>query len=121
MKFETRYELVAPILPRAADLQPDIEAALDAKWLSNRGRFVERLERRIESVLGFRHAVLTSSCTLALVITLRALRRSGEVITPAFSFAASAHAIRWAGLAPVLGEVDRTAFNLDPASVARLV
>jgi len=119
-KFPRRVELVAPMLPEARELLPDLEAALKSKRLSNNGKFVRRLERRMREVLAAPHVVATASCTLGLVVAMRALGWRGEVIAPSFSFAATAHAIVWAGCTPVLADIDPKTFLLDPASVERL-
>jgi len=121
MRSGRRFELVSPVLPRADDLLPEIEEALATKRLSNNGPFVQRLERAMEEVLGVPDAVATSSCTLGLIVAMRALGWRGEVISPSFSFPASAHAITWAGCTPVLAEVDPDTWLLDSESVARLV
>lgn len=119
MSFDKRFELVAPLLPEAEDLVPDIRAALEARWLTE-GQFVRRLELRMAEVLGDRHVVAVGNATAGLMVALRVLGWRGEVITPAFNFAGTVHAIVWSGCEPVLGEVDRHTFALDPASVARL-
>lgn len=120
MSFEKRFELVAPLLPEAEDLLPDIRAALEARWLTE-GQFVRRMELRMADVVVGRHVVAVASATAGLMVALRALGWRGEVITPAFNFAGTAHAIEWCGCEPVLAEVDRDIFAIDPASVARLM
>ena len=119
MSFEKRFELVSPLLPEAADLLPDIRDALEARWLTE-GQFVRRLELRMAEVVGERHVVAVGNATAGLMVGIRALGWRGQVITPAFGFAGTAHAIAWSGCEPVLAEVDRDTFALDPASVARL-
>ena len=59
---------------------------------------------------GYAEAVGCASGTDALVLALRALPLSAqgdvEVVTPAFSFIASASAVVWAGFKPVFADVD---------------
>lgn len=116
-----RFELVAPLLPDAEELREDIAAMLESKWLSNNGAFVRRLEGRIAEATGFHHAVTTANGTLGLMVAIRALGWRGEVILPSFTFAATAHAVSWAGCTPVLADIDKATFTLDPGSVARLL
>jgi dTDP-4-amino-4,6-dideoxygalactose transaminase len=52
------------------------------------------------------------------MVALNALDLSGEVITTPFTFAATAHAIKWSNLTPVFVDIDPQTFNLDPAAVA---
>ena len=49
------------------------------------------------------------------------LQRGDEVIVPAFAFAAVAETVLLLGGVPVFADVDPRTFNIDPASVARLV
>jgi len=117
----SRFELVAPLLPDLEEMREDIEAMLESKWLSNNGAFVRRLEGRIAEATGFGHAVTTANGTLGLMVAIRALGWKGEVIVPSFTFAATAHAVCWAGCTPVLADIDAATFTIDPGSVARLL
>ena len=121
MMFDKPYELVSPLLPDAQTLFPDIREALASKWLTHDGPFVRRLELAMSEVLNTPHVVAVSSGTAGLMVALRALGWRGEVITPSFGFAGTVHALSWAGCTPVLAEVDRETFTIDPMSVERLV
>jgi dTDP-4-amino-4,6-dideoxygalactose transaminase len=121
VNFKEPYQLVSPLLPPVESLVADIRDVLTSKWLTNNGRFVRRLEQRMSEVLRLPHVVATCNATLGLMVAIRALGWRGEVITPAFNFGGTVHAIVWAGCTPVLAEVDRSTFNLDPASVDRLL
>jgi dTDP-4-amino-4,6-dideoxygalactose transaminase len=90
---------------------------LDRKWLTNQGPYVTELERRIAKFLGVKHCIATSNGTVALDIAARATGMSGEVIVPAFTFIATAHALQWQGITPVFCDVDPVTHNVSPASV----
>jgi dTDP-4-amino-4,6-dideoxyglucose len=120
MMFDKPFELVSPLLPEAEDLLPDLREALASKWLTHDGPYVRRLEHRMTEVLESAHVVAVASGTAGLMLAIRALGWTGEVITPSFSFAGTVHALSWAGATPVLAEVDQRTFTLDPASVSRL-
>lgn len=83
------------------------------------GPEVARLEEAIASLSGARHAVACASGTDALLLPLRllGLQAGDEVITPAFTFFATAGAIHNAGGTPVFADIDPVTFNLDPAAV----
>jgi dTDP-4-amino-4,6-dideoxyglucose len=98
-----------------------LDGVLDRRWLSNGGPLVQEFEREVASVAGVRYCVATASGTVALELAIRAADLSGEVIVPAFTFAATVHAVRWMGLTPVLCDVDPETGNLDPAQVAARV
>jgi dTDP-4-amino-4,6-dideoxyglucose len=119
--FDKPFELVSPLLPDLERILPDIREALASKWLTHDGPFVRRLELTLSDVLDIPHVEAVSSGTAGLMVALRGLMWRGEVITPSFGFAGTAHAIAWAGGTPVFAEVDRDSFTLDPSSAERLV
>lgn len=98
-----------------------INDLLDRRWLTNNGPYVRELEQRIAALIGVRHCVLTSSGTLALELTIRASGMTGEVIVPAYTFVATAHALQWLGITPVFCDIDPQTHNIDPAHLERLL
>ncbi len=83
------------------------------------GPEVAKLEAAVAALCGAGHAVACASGTDALLIPLRvlALQPGDEVITPAFTFFATAGAIHNAGGTPVFVDIEAGSFNLDPAAV----
>jgi dTDP-4-amino-4,6-dideoxygalactose transaminase len=98
-----------------------VNQILDRRWLTNNGPVVQELERRIAEHVGVRHCVAMCNGTVALEIAIRALGLNGEVIVPAYTFIATAHALQWQGLTPVFADIDPSTHNLDPASVAAAI
>jgi dTDP-4-amino-4,6-dideoxygalactose transaminase len=105
-----------------ADLEAGFRAVLD------RGRFVggpalERFEREFADYCGVAHAVGLNSGTDAIALALRALGigPGDEVVTAANTCVATLTGIVGAGATPVLADVDRAAWTLDPSSVAQVV
>jgi dTDP-4-amino-4,6-dideoxygalactose transaminase len=81
------------------------------------------LERELAARAGVRHAVGVGSGTDALWLALAAVgvRPGDEVITPAFSFVASASTIVMAGATPVFVDIEPATFALDLDAVARAI
>ncbi|MEZ4771119.1 MAG: aminotransferase class I/II-fold pyridoxal phosphate-dependent enzyme [Caldilineales bacterium] len=94
---------------------------LDRRWLTNRGPFVEELEAKLATYLGVRHVIAMCSGTVALEIAARALGLAGEVIVPAFTFVATAHALQWQEITPVFCDVDPQTHLLDPARLEAMI
>lgn len=94
---------------------------LDSRWLTNHGRQVQELEARIAAYVGVRHCVAVCNATIGLELLIRALGLRGEVIVPAFTFVATAHALQWQGITPVFADIDPQTHCIDPASVDSLV
>lgn len=95
--------------------------ALDRRWLTNYGPFVQELEEQIAALLGVGHCVAVCNGTVALEIAIRVLGMRGEVIVPSFTFVATAHALQWQGIKPVFCDVADGTYNIDPARVEELI
>ena len=116
-----------PLLDLQAQYRPlrdELFAAVTRVCDSQRcilGDEVVALERELADYLGVAHAVGVSSGTDALVAALMALGvgPGDEVVTPTFSFFATAGSVSRLGATPVLVDIDPQTFNLDVAAVAR--
>jgi dTDP-4-amino-4,6-dideoxygalactose transaminase len=95
-----------------------IGEAIDERWLSNNGAKLMTFERRLSEQLGGLHCVATCNATLGLQIVMRALGVQGEVVLPALTFVATAHAVAWERLTPVFADVDPETLCMGPAEAA---
>lgn len=79
------------------------------------------LEKEIAALVGVPHAVACNSGTDALHLALRAagVGPGDEVVTPAFTFIATAEAIAYVGATPVFADVDGASFNLTAETLER--
>ncbi len=103
-------------------LKTEIDAAVATVLASGHyimGPTAKVFEQEIAEVLGVPHAVALNSGTDALHLALRALEigPGDEVVTTAFTFAATSEAIGIVGATPVLVDIDPATFNLSPAAV----
>lgn len=119
--FSEKLHVGRPNIGNRSKLLGRINDILDNRWLTNDGPYVDLFEQRIADMIGVKHCIAICNATGALEITIRALELSGEVIVPAFTFVATAHAVRWQGLTPVFGDIDSTSYNLDPTQVERMI
>jgi dTDP-4-amino-4,6-dideoxygalactose transaminase len=83
----------------------------------------EALEHEVAAFSGVRHAVGVASGTdaLRLAMTAVGVGPGDEVITPAFSFVASASTIVMLGATPVFVDIDPETYTLDVEATARAI
>src|SRR5260221_8128605 len=105
-----------------APLRDQILAAVARVCDSQRyimGPEIVAFEAEVAALLGVSHAVAVSSGTDALLLSLMALdiKAGDEVVTPTYSFFATAGAVARLGATPVLVDIEDATFNLDPAAL----
>lgn len=120
-EFSEALHVGRPNIGERAAFLRRINDILDRRWLTNAGPYVGELEQRIQNLLGVHHCVAMCNGTVALEIAIRALNLQGEVIVPAFTFVATAHALQWQAIRPVLCDIDPSTFTLDPARIEELI
>jgi dTDP-4-amino-4,6-dideoxygalactose transaminase len=98
-----------------------VEDIFERRWLSNDGPLVKQFEQEVAEHLGVKHCVAMCNGTIALEIAIRALGMEGEVIVPAYTFVATAHALQWQGITPVFADIDPVTHTLDPAAVRKMI
>jgi dTDP-4-amino-4,6-dideoxygalactose transaminase len=104
---------VRPTIPDVPELSRRIESILSSGSITN-GATVHELEAAVAERLNVPHVVAVANCTSGLMLVLQALEATGRVVLPSFTFAASAHAVMWAGGRPVFAEIDPDRCTLDP-------
>lgn len=110
--------------PNVGDREAVLRAigeAIDARWLSNNGDKLLAFERRLSDQLDGLHCVATCNATLGLQTVMRALGVEGEVVLPALTFVATAHAVAWERLTPVFADVDPETLCMGPAEAAERI
>jgi len=93
-------------------------AVLESGQLAHGAR-VQEFEARFAEFVGAAHAVAVTSGTssLHLAVLAHGIGPGDEVITPAFSFVASADCALFVGARPVFADIEPRTFTLDPADI----
>lgn len=88
-----------------------------------KGGAVNRFQQHFEAYLGVKHVIPVGNGTDALQIALMALdlKPGDEVITPTFTFIATAEVVALLGLTPVVVDVDPDTFCLSAEAVERAI
>ncbi|MDN4053013.1 DegT/DnrJ/EryC1/StrS family aminotransferase [Massilia sp. YIM B02763] len=119
--FEEQLHVGRPNMGDRDAFMRHVEDIFDRRWLSNDGPLVQQFEQEVAAHLGVKHCVAMCNGTIALEIAIRALGMEGEVIVPAYTFVATAHALQWQGITPVFADIDPATHTLDPAAVRKMI
>ncbi len=122
MEKTTTATMHVPLLDlnaQYAPLREEILRAIGEVCDSQRfimGPQVESLERELADALGVQHAIGVSSGTDALIVTMMALGigPGTEIVTPTYSFFATAGCASRLGATPRLVDIDPVTYSLDP-------
>lgn len=106
-----------PSLPPLEDVIPMLEEIWRSRVLTNGGPFHQRLEAALCDFLRVPQVSLFNNATIALLVALKAVDATGEVITTPYSFVATAHSLLWSGITPVFVDVEPETLNMDPRHV----
>jgi len=96
--------------------------ALDAAvngWNNNHSEYIKRFEKAFAAYINVDYAMVTSSCTGALHLALKALgvEKGDEVIIPEITWIATASAVRYVEAIPVFCDIDPNTWVMDINSV----
>lgn len=119
--FERKLHVGQPNLGDRAYFLERVERILDSRWFTNNGECVQELERELARYLGVRQVIAVCNATVGLEIAIRAMPMTGEVIVPAMTFIATAHALQWQEITPVFCDIDPATHVLDPKQVEALI
>lgn len=92
---------------------------LNSGWVSSRGEFVGRFERKFSSYCGSKRGVAVPSGTAALHLAFLSLGigKKDEVIVSSLNYVSAANAVRYCNAKPVFVDVDKETWNIDPEKI----
>lgn len=121
MKENEQIYVTRPSMPPLGEFVEYLEQIWDNRWLTNNGEFHRRLEAELAEYLGVKYISLFSNGTLALLVSIQALRIGGEVITTPYSFVATSHALQWNEITPIFCDIDPETLNISPEKIEFLI
>ena len=121
-RFENSVFVTRPLVPGDEEFAAAAAGIFRSRRLTNGGPHSESLEQRLRARFDGGDCAVTSSGTTALLLALHALGlTTGEVITTPFTFPATVHVIRAAGLDAVFCDIDPGTFNVTAEAMERVV
>lgn len=114
--LQTQYQRIK------ADIDRGIQAVID-KAAFVKGQQVADFQHNLEAYTGAKHVITVGNGTDALQIALMGLglQRGDEVITPTFTFIATAEVVALLGLTPVVVDVDWETMNMSVESLKKAI
>ena len=111
-------DLKAQYAPLRSEILAAVTRVCDSQYFVM-GPEVDGLERELAALLETEHAIGVSSGTDALLVAMMALgiTAGDEVITPTFSFFATAGCVSRLGATPVFVDIDPVTFNASAAAI----
>lgn len=119
--FEQPIYVTRPLLPNIDAVTDRMNAVWKSKQLTNFGAQHDELSEKLKAYLEVDHMSMFSNGTLALLLGLKALKLTGEVITTPFTFPATVQALDWNNLTPVFCDIDPVTFNIDADKIEALI
>jgi dTDP-4-amino-4,6-dideoxygalactose transaminase len=115
-----RIPLIEPVV--GEEELKNVQEVLESGYMTQ-GPFAQEFEDRFAEFVGTDCAVTATSCTTGMELALEALDvgEGEEVIVPDFTHPATANAVVRVGAEPVLVDVDRETYNIDPTATAEAV
>ena len=89
-------------------------------WLTH-GKFTKRFEDEFKKFTKSKYSVSVSSCTAGLHLSCLAsgFKKGDEIIVPAQTHTATAHAVEYTGAQAVFADVDKTTGNISLKSIVK--
>lgn len=115
--MKSKIFVTKPYLPPIEEYTKKIKSIWKTYQLTNDGRMVEELEKRLEEYLEVKHVFYVSNGTIAIQIALRAFGITKSVITTPFTYVATTNAVLWEKCRPVFVDIDPSTFCIDPAKI----
>lgn len=96
----------------------EITEVIRSNWLTE-GKKTEQFETMFKNLTGTRHsqAFCNGTATLYTALKVLGIKEGDEVIVPNITFTATINSIIFTGARPVIVDVDRRTFNLDPEQI----
>jgi len=121
VEISDKIFVTRPSLPPLIEFNKYLKDIWQNKKLTNNGKYHQEFEQKLCEYLGVKYCSLVANGTLGLILSLQALRITGEVITTPFSFIATTHALHWNGITPVFCDISPETLNINPENIEALI
>jgi len=109
-----------PDFPNYDNYINKIKELWDTKHITNSGKFNKLFINKLEEFLNIKNITLVNNGTTALIIAIKALNLSGEIITTPYTFIATSNSIIWNNITPIFCDVDAIG-NIDADNIEQYI
>lgn len=102
-----------PFLPPIDEYIRYLEGIWKRDWLTNHGPLVNELEQKLKEYLDVPYLYFVSNGTIGLQIAIKAIGKTGEIITTPFSYVATTSSIVWQECKPVFVDIDYDNYTIN--------
>lgn len=119
--YKNPIYVTRPMMPGLDEVNRELHEIWQTRWLTNGGAKHQQLEEELRKTLKVPQVSLFNNGTIGLMVAVKALQLSGEVITTPFTFPATPHVLSWDGITPVFCDIDEKTLTLDPDKLESLI
>lgn len=101
----------------------NVNKCLKDNWISSKGIFIDKFEKEFAKYIKVKYALSCSNGTVGLHLALLALniKKDDEVILPAFTYIATANAVKYCNAIPVFVDIKKDTWNIDPKEIEKRI
>lgn len=113
--------IFSTMLPSLDDVYLQLNDVWSTRQVTNNGTKLKLLEQELQKILGVNHVSLINNGMIALMLAVKALNLSGEVITTPFTFVATTQALSWNNIQPVFCDINYYDMTIDVNKIEALI
>ena len=100
----------------------ELAKVIQSSWVTE-GNKTKEFEMGLNKLTNSNHAIAVNNGTIGLYIALKVLgiKEGDEIIVPDCTFVATANAVKMAGAEPVLVDVNKETFNIEPNDIHKKI
>jgi len=118
--FKEKLHIIRPTLFDPAEMMTELKEIFSSGNVTV-SKYVKLFEQECARYLGVKEAVAVSSATSGLMLAVKALGLTGEVIVPSFTFTATVHSLIWNHLTPVFVDCEEGTYNIDAKEIEKKI
>ena len=108
-------------LPPLGEYNKYLKKIWKTRHVTNQGEFTLELTRKLSEYLETKNLRFTSNGTMSLMVAMRALGLTGEVITTPFSYVATTSSLVWMGLEPKFVDIESDTLCINPEKIEKAI